>query len=87
MDVGCKLTPAVLMAEEVAYYGEDGAEGLEGDVPAGADDLGGSQSDARDIGRRVSGETYSKDHAGWEDDAEREDLDPYVDPQYGILPA
>ena len=45
MDVGCELTPAVLVAEEVAYYGEDGAEGLEGDVPAGADDLGGSQSD------------------------------------------
>lgn len=33
------------------------------------------------------GKIYPKDHAGWEDDAEREDLDPYVDPQYGILPA
>ena len=30
--------------------------------------------------RCVSGETYPKDHAGWEDDAEREDLDHYVDP-------
>ena len=40
MDIGGELPPAVGVAEEVADYGEDGTKGLEGDVPAGADDLG-----------------------------------------------
>lgn len=41
MEVGRELPAAVGVAEEVAYYGEDGAEGLEGDVVAGADNLEG----------------------------------------------
>lgn len=42
MDVRSELAPAVFVAKEVAYYCEDDAEGLEGDVPTGADNLGRS---------------------------------------------
>lgn len=36
-----ELASAVGVAEEVADYGEDGTEGLEGNVPTGADNLEG----------------------------------------------
>ena len=39
MDVRGKLPSTVGMPEEVADDGEGGAEGLQGDVPAGADNL------------------------------------------------
>ncbi len=39
MYIGSELAPAVVVAEKVAYDGKDDANGLEGDVPAGADDL------------------------------------------------
>ncbi len=41
VDVGGELAATVGVAEEVACDGEDGTEGLEGDVEAGADDLSG----------------------------------------------
>lgn len=37
VSVDIELAPAVGVAEEVAHDGEDDAEGLDGDVPAGAD--------------------------------------------------
>lgn len=39
VDVVCELAAFVFVAEGVADDGEEGAEGLRGDVPAGADDL------------------------------------------------
>ncbi len=39
MDIGNELAPAVAVAKEVPYDCKDNAEGLEGDVPAGTDDL------------------------------------------------
>lgn len=41
VNVGGELAATVGVAEEVACDGEDGTEGLEGDVEAGADDLSG----------------------------------------------
>ena len=39
MDVWGELAAAVRVAEDVATESEEGTEGLEGNVPAGADDL------------------------------------------------
>lgn len=39
MDVGRKLTPAVSVTEEVAYYCEDSATDLQRDVPPRTDNL------------------------------------------------
>lgn len=47
MDVRRELTSTVGVAEKVADNGEDGTEGLEGNVPAGADDLRGCQGGLR----------------------------------------
>ena len=33
MDVGCELATAMGMAEEIANYGSDSAEDLDGNVP------------------------------------------------------
>lgn len=41
MDVGRKLTPAVSVTEEVAYYCEDSATDLQRDVPPRTDNLVG----------------------------------------------
>jgi len=41
VNVRRELASAVGVAEEVADYGEDGTEGLEGNVPTGADNLEG----------------------------------------------
>lgn len=40
MNVRGELAAAVGMAKDVSTEGKEGAEGLEGNVPAGADDLG-----------------------------------------------
>lgn len=79
MDVRCELAPAVAVAEEVAYDCEDGAEGLDRDVPAGADDLVNGLSTFR-VGERSGLGAYTEDHAGGEDDTPGKNLDGYVDP-------
>ena len=50
MDVRCKLAPAVGVAQEVAYDGEDGADNLDRDVEAGADDLKKARRQLRSSG-------------------------------------
>ena len=82
MDVRCKLAPAVGVAQEVAYDGEDGADHLDRDVEPGADDLKKARRQLRGSGldRKKGKVTHPKDHAGRKDDPEGEDLNNDVYP-------
>lgn len=64
------------VAQEVAYDGEDGADDLDRDVEAGADDLKKARRQLRSSGldRKNGKETHPKNHAGRKDDPEGEDL-------------
>lgn len=77
-------TGFVFVAEGLADEGEEGADGLDGDVPFTLDHLEGWRwlevGGLRWMGLGEGGETHAEDHAGWEDDAPGEGLDYDVRP-------
>lgn len=73
--VGCELTAAMSMAQEITDESSHGAEHLDRDMPSRSDNLDDSVStERRDLDIVLCGATYPKDHPSRKDQAKGDDL-------------